>query len=200
MNNRESLTLEEARQELAQLRELYPACTGGKVSECRNSVGGIVRVRNYFQTHEYGLWNYCHYCKACGRKSSPISNPRGDQTYHATDYDPKEAQRAKDSRANMGKWMGKLATYVSQADAAMREDERRAEYENYIHSPKWREKRRQVMERCGGVCEGCKIKKAVQVHHLTYDNFGDELLFQLVGVCADCHGKCHPWKNQEEAS
>lgn len=70
-------------------------------------------------------------------------------------------------------------------------------YNEYLKSPKWDAKRQRVIQRCRGVCEGCMTWPAVHVHHLTYKNVGDELLFQLVGLCRSCHEKSHA---QQESS
>jgi hypothetical protein len=64
-------------------------------------------------------------------------------------------------------------------------------YSQYLASAKWREKRDAVMFRTRGVCEGCRNAKADIVHHLTYDNVGDELLYELVALCNRCHDKAH---------
>lgn len=66
-----------------------------------------------------------------------------------------------------------------------------AEYAEYLMSQAWRDKRQKVMDRAGGICEGCRNAKATQVHHLTYAHIFDELLFELVAVCDDCHSKAH---------
>ena len=77
------------------------------------------------------------------------------------------------------------------------EDERwRADYEAHLLSPKWQKLRGLVMNRCGGICEGCMSSRATDVHHRTYANMGDELLFQLVGVCRPCHDKIHNQKSR----
>lgn len=68
----------------------------------------------------------------------------------------------------------------------------RVAYEEHLRSPKWAALRRKVMQRCGGRCEGCADAQAVHVHHLHYKNLGDELLWELVGVCLDCHQRVHP--------
>ncbi len=47
------------------------------------------------------------------------------------------------------------------------------------------------MERSGGVCEACGDAPAAQVHHLTYERIGRELLFDLAAVCLECHKKAH---------
>lgn len=62
-----------------------------------------------------------------------------------------------------------------------------AQYQAYIRSDEWREKAHLVLKRCNWICEGCGKKKATQVHHLTYKNLGKEFLFELVGLCSDCH-------------
>lgn len=68
----------------------------------------------------------------------------------------------------------------------------RQEYEEYIKSPEWRALRVKVFRRCKGICEGCGENAAVQVHHLTYDRLGNEMLFDLVAVCLHCHERLHP--------
>jgi len=65
-------------------------------------------------------------------------------------------------------------------------------YDEYLNTPEWREKRVLVFKRCNGICEGCGIKKATEIHHLSYKNVGNEFLFELAGVCSDCHIKAHP--------
>lgn len=64
-------------------------------------------------------------------------------------------------------------------------------YESHMRSEKWQDLRRRVLKRAGGICEGCGERKAVQVHHLTYERLGDEMLFDLVAVCLACHEKIH---------
>jgi 5-methylcytosine-specific restriction endonuclease McrA len=64
-------------------------------------------------------------------------------------------------------------------------------YEKYLTSPKWETKRKQVLKRAGGLCEGCREREATQVHHLTYAHVGEEFLFELVAVCEICHDKLH---------
>jgi 5-methylcytosine-specific restriction endonuclease McrA len=74
-------------------------------------------------------------------------------------------------------------------------------YHSYLESPEWKEKRRLVIERENGICQGCNSEHIEEVHHLTYTHLYDELLFHLVGLCENCHRKSHfidfsfdPWK------
>lgn len=68
----------------------------------------------------------------------------------------------------------------------------RLDYEEYRRSEKWQKKRALVLRRAGGLCEGCMAASADIVHHTTYRNIGDELLFELVALCHGCHAKAHP--------
>lgn len=80
----------------------------------------------------------------------------------------------------------------SKQDIAASQKERWwAEYSAYLKSPEWREKRMRVLDRASGICEGCGVSAANEVHHLTYDRAGKEMLFDLVALCAECHHSIH---------
>jgi len=68
------------------------------------------------------------------------------------------------------------------------------DYQEYLHSPQWHEKRKLILNRCNSICEECKSKPVVEIHHLTYERTGNELLEDLIGLCKDCHEKKHPDK------
>lgn len=75
-----------------------------------------------------------------------------------------------------------------------REQDRIARYEFYtahIRSSKWAELRQRIFKRSDGICEGCGIAKATQVHHTSYDNLGDEFLWELQAICNACHERFH---------
>lgn len=74
-------------------------------------------------------------------------------------------------------------------------------YWDYLESPQWKIKRDAVFQREKGICQGCLSEPIEHVHHATYSHVFDELLFQLVGLCENCHRKVHfyepswkPWK------
>lgn len=67
-------------------------------------------------------------------------------------------------------------------------------YAAYLRSPKWYHIRERVLQRDKYMCQGCHIKRATQVHHLTYERVGRELMFDLASICDDCHGVAHPDK------
>lgn len=69
--------------------------------------------------------------------------------------------------------------------------ERKADYQAYLRSTAWRERRSLVLDRAAGRCEGCRLAPAIEVHHLTYAHVGEEFLFELVALCGECHGRVH---------
>lgn len=69
----------------------------------------------------------------------------------------------------------------------------REAYQRHLESEKWKSLRRRVWDRCGGVCEGCAERTAVELHHLTYARLGHELLTDLVALCEGCHDRAHRW-------
>lgn len=66
-------------------------------------------------------------------------------------------------------------------------NQHRREYEKYIGSDAWAEKRRHRLEIDGYKCVVCK-SDAVEVHHLHYDTLRNENpLTDLVSTCRRCH-------------
>lgn len=74
------------------------------------------------------------------------------------------------------------------------------DYDNYLQTETWHNKRALVMRRAGGSCEGCGAQRAVQVHHRAYPRdcrpgsvewIGKEKLFDLVALCVECHQDIH---------
>ena len=69
-------------------------------------------------------------------------------------------------------------------------NERFEEYVKYMNSEKWQIIRKKVIEKYNGVCFYC-LEKGTDVHHLNYDNFGDEPLSDLALLCRKCHKEEH---------
>lgn len=63
----------------------------------------------------------------------------------------------------------------------------KSEYQRYLASREWAVLRRKVHNRSAGICERCHINEASQVHHVTYERIGRELLEDLQHVCSLCH-------------
>ncbi len=68
-----------------------------------------------------------------------------------------------------------------------RDNGRRKEYEDYINSPEWQEKRKRSFFIAGDQCEWCGSRNAKAVHHLHYTHFRRETVDDLLVLCDSCH-------------
>jgi 5-methylcytosine-specific restriction endonuclease McrA len=140
-----------------------------------------------------GQVTYWHQCQTCGRFLGNAVRK------------PDDADRIPDADTTLE------ARYDAQRAAERHEIEQRhvriqkrekaqwwRRYNEYLDSPAWQARRRAVMTRSGGICEGCGSRPATQVHHLTYANVCNEFLWELRAVCDHCHERCHP-ESQETA-
>lgn len=87
---------------------------------------------------------------------------------------------------------------IPEVDKRMRSKFRRAQYEKYMLSDRWRAKRIAKLEAVGWKCERCGysvdtriVEIPIDVHHKTYERFGDERLDDLEVLCRHCHQAHH---------
>jgi hypothetical protein len=80
---------------------------------------------------------------------------------------------------------------IQEETQSVEREERRRAYRKYLATPMWTIKRQLVLDRAGDLCEGCRRRRPVEVHHLTYERLGREMLFDLVAVCRPCHEAIH---------
>lgn len=59
----------------------------------------------------------------------------------------------------------------------------------YYSSEEWNVRRKMVFRRDGDICQCCLSATSTQIHHLSYEHFRNEPLFDLVSVCQPCHEK-----------
>ncbi len=65
------------------------------------------------------------------------------------------------------------------------------EYIEYLKSDDWQERRKEMMDEAGWECSECG-EKAKELHHLSYDNLGFEMLWvDVVPLCSKCHKEVH---------
>lgn len=69
--------------------------------------------------------------------------------------------------------------------------ERKRIYAEYLASPEWGRTRVNALDRAGNRCQLCNAKKALQVHHRTYERVGMEADSDLTVLCRACHSKFH---------
>jgi 5-methylcytosine-specific restriction endonuclease McrA len=122
-------------------------------------------------------------CQDCGnQKAGPVKRlPEHD---NLPEHDETIFPRYNKRRQDLWKRL------VWEADVAAYEQWVR-DYEAYLDSPAWKKKRRLVIEREGGLCQGCRQAEATEAHHSTYQHAGEEFLFQLVALCRPCHKRFH---------
>jgi hypothetical protein len=67
------------------------------------------------------------------------------------------------------------------------------EYTKFLHSDYWYNVRSIVLSRDKNCCTNCDCTENLQVHHLTYKHYKDELnhLGDLVTLCDECHKQTH---------
>ena len=123
-------------------------------------------------------------CTNCGhRVSTPL--PQKDKAWVASlDWQPEEHAETYKSRRDAERHA--LLLKLGREQYAERGKFTHS-YKAYMASEEWRMKRTLVMKRCGSICEGCGIREATEVHHTTYAHFANEFLFELLGLCHDCH-------------
>lgn len=64
-------------------------------------------------------------------------------------------------------------------------------YEEYLKTDHWKNFRQKALQYHGNKCCKCGTLKHLQVHHLTYERRGCELLSDVIVVCEKCHQRIH---------
>lgn len=67
---------------------------------------------------------------------------------------------------------------------------RRQIYDDYLQSEAWQDKRAQCIAHHGDKCIKCG-DFPVDIHHLTYERLGDELMEDIIPLCRECHAGAH---------
>jgi 5-methylcytosine-specific restriction endonuclease McrA len=128
-----------------------------------------------------------HQCLRCGSKVGayqPSSSYSKAEQQNLPIWD-RELEKSYSS----GKYKEMARLWQAEQDKEKADWRRR--YEAHLQSAKWKALREKVIERAKGYCEGCGHNKATQAHHLSYERMGEEMLFDLVAVCDDCHLRIH---------
>ena len=63
-------------------------------------------------------------------------------------------------------------------------------YKEYLMSDMWQQKREGILG-FYPECQKCRKNKSEEVHHLTYENIGNEKLHELQVLCKECHKEAH---------
>lgn len=72
------------------------------------------------------------------------------------------------------------------------ERKKRVDYQEYLKSPEWKEKRDIRLALDGYTCRLCGSGKNLHVHHISYKNLGTpEEVDDLITLCEKCHARVH---------
>lgn len=84
--------------------------------------------------------------------------------------------------------------YAAKYKARMESKARRNQYVEYLNSSEWADLRIRYWEEGEfRECFACSLPwkriygQNIQIHHMTYERFGSELLTDVVPMCSDCH-------------
>lgn len=156
------------------------------------TAGGTIQVRQQ--------------CKNCGNVRP---NAIGGYTKEAREKLPPIDLSAKEKRDKIyseqyAEFYKQINTKRSEKQISRRDQIRSnwfIDYNKYLDSPQWREKRARVLKRDGGLCQCCLKNMATQVHHKSYefvDLKGSEPAFDLVAICGPCHEQIEAMKKQNK--
>ncbi len=148
--------------------------------ECRHSEFAVVRVK-----WSDGRPAYRKQCSVCGfPEGAWIGKDKLGDTSSIADADGNQFSQYEEARRLA--WQSIALKHYQQQNS-----EGRLAYDQYLKSPEWRLKSKKVIERAGGICEGCLQRKATQAHHISYRHIFDEFLWELRAVCDACHDRAH---------
>ncbi len=85
-------------------------------------------------------------------------------------------------------------SYPTQAQfSILRIGEISMQYQKYLKSEKWKQKRNTILKKAGYRCRRCGTR-ATEVHHENYKRIYNEKLSDLTALCRTCHQKAHTRK------
>lgn len=138
---------------------------------------------------------YVEQCKLCGRQIK--AHKKQDAASACVgDWSDELGRRWREAQSK--EYDRRIARI--QKETQEKRTQARNERNAYYSTNKWKEIRKQVLKRAKGVCEGCGIYYPSDIHHTTYNNFGNEFLFELVALCRSCHERVHGRSFGEEAA
>jgi len=154
-----------------------------------------------------------------GRSALTLQLRKGDKKFYRTQclacgYIVKELRRSELSEAEIQSairfddalstefWKRRNERYaeLEAQTLAKQQTEFDERYAAYLSSEQWRRIRAKVLQRDKQLCQGCLINRATDVHHLTYQRLYNELMFDLISLCRDCHEQLHPEHSLHEES
>ena len=82
-------------------------------------------------------------------------------------------------RAEMCSWQARVAEL------------RKMPFAEYSRTREWQRRRSRALIDARNQCELCSERESLQVHHKTYERYGQELPTDLIVLCRECHARHH---------
>jgi hypothetical protein len=143
-------------------------------------------------TYASGTKHYRRQCQTCGAKlGTPLAKSKVE-THDLVPFQPNlqeqyQAERSKERAGIVQKHIDLQKKLSGEFSAA---------YKDHLKSEFWKKTRIKVINRAGGLCEGCLEREATDIHHQTYEHLGYEFMFELLAVCDSCHRRLHEHLNE----
>lgn len=156
-----------------------------KIDECCRNPNTIY-VFQYVNGRATFIREQCLNCGGCLNMKKPLSFKI---------YSEKVNEKFSFSSARLEEYKSAVrdeAEFIFEIERTLNfEKSKYYKYLLHLQSDYWKNIRLKVLERDSRICQKCKEKTATEVHHLTYERLGNELLEDLLAVCKSCHLKIH---------
>lgn len=199
LRHKEDLLVEKERltQEIAAIDECSES-----VAKCRSHKQIIAVRENGFHAREYGSdYSFCEQCTACFRKGPPqdpkLLPPKDVTTAQRTTHEAVKAEysrrrgevkRLEDNLFAVNKKISLVDISIKDKAYAWWEVEK----DDYYSSNHWRNHiRPRIVRRDNNLCQGCLNAPISDIHHISYDNWRNEWMWELIGLCRPCHADWH---------
>jgi 5-methylcytosine-specific restriction endonuclease McrA len=159
-----------------------------KIDECCRRPYEIVAVdnKNYNQIRLY--WQ-CLDCGGCVNRTKPLNHKKFQEQIRC-DFSNNKFNDWREKKAEENKQLWEMVKINNYNFSDYKK------YIDYLSSQKWKRKRDEVLIRDNDLCQECKLKPAIEIHHITYENLYDEKLQDLVALCIECHAETHKKLNE----
>ena len=157
-----------------------PDCYNSRTESCNHERYGYAK---YFVGNGFRVQKFCSNCFSlfgCAIKHSDVDTVNV-KTIEKDKYDRWHNEQYEKFQKRFSK--------IKELHSLWQVAEYQRKHQEYLNSQVWKEKRQEVLNRDSYLCQACLKHRASEVHHLTYDHFGDEPLFDLISVCRQCHEK-----------
>lgn len=152
------------------------------------------RVKNEHYADLITLCSECHEAisdyEDNGLSASESWSKRAKEVKNALRETLEQAQQHAEKRSRGTNILEKLKT-------------KRQLYQEYLRSEQWKNLREITLFLDSDKCQICGYKKdlldkmnRLEVHHLTYENFGEERMQELITLCAWCHDAIETYHEQ----